>query len=440
MQFVIPLILVSIFSLFISKHLFFRNALHVRFFVGAFLLKVFFSFSLLYLYSNIYTDRSTADVFKYFDDAEILYENFKDDPVVYLQMLSGINDDSELHRAVYEDSCKYWVKAFDYRLFNDNRTIIRFNALLFPFSGGNIYSHSVIMAFLSFLGGYLLFLFFHRKIEINKIVLYFSVFCIPSFLIWTSGLLKEGLVMAGLGLFLFQLQKSVERFSLLRLFQILLSILILALTKYYVLFVIIPASVSYVFACKNGKILKSFIVIHCISFTFLLMNYYVFQIFPFFETIATKQNDFIKMSEALGNVGSFMDVPFLEGTPFEFLKAIPQAIYASFFRPTLWEVHNFLALIPAFENMVILLLLILMVKYRDKNKHFSPEILLSISFVILLFILSGLATPVIGALVRYKAPGLPFLTISVLWYIDLQKIPFLKNLPNIRARAKKLGS
>jgi len=51
-------------------------------------------------------------------------------------------------------------------------------------------------------------------------------------------------------------------------------------------------------------------------------------------------------------------------------------------------------------------------------------------FVLILFILTGIATPVMGAIVRYKVPALPFLLIVFLLIIDkdklLKKIAFLK--------------
>jgi hypothetical protein len=51
-----------------------------------------------------------------------------------------------------------------------------------------------------------------------------------------------------------------------------------------------------------------------------------------------------------------------------------------------------------------------------------------------MFILTGLITPVMGAIVRYKVPALPFLMILLVMLIDkeklIKKIPFLKFLVN----------
>ena len=43
-------------------------------------------------------------------------------------------------------------------------------------------------------------------------------------------------------------------------------------------------------------------------------------------------------------------------------------------------------------------------------------------FVILLFTLIGLTTPILGAAVRYKIPAIPFLVIAFLFILDKQKL------------------
>jgi hypothetical protein len=40
-----------------------------------------------------------------------------------------------------------------------------------------------------------------------------------------------------------------------------------------------------------------------------------------------------------------------------------------------------------------------------------------------LFVLSGIATPVVGALVRYKVPALPFLVIALLLVVKDNAFP-----------------
>ncbi len=49
-----------------------------------------------------------------------------------------------------------------------------------------------------------------------------------------------------------------------------------------------------------------------------------------------------------------------------------------------------------------------------KLKIAQPDVWCCLSFITILFVLIGLTTPVLGALVRYKVPALPFVGIVIL--------------------------
>ncbi len=76
----------------------------------------------------------------------------------------------------------------------------------------------------------------------------------------------------------------------------------------------------------------------------------------------------------------------------------------------------------AAENMLIVGLLIFVVLFAMKKKKVTPFILLCICLVIFLFTLIGLITPVLGAMVRYKVPGLPVLMFLVIYFYDKEKL------------------
>jgi hypothetical protein len=80
----------------------------------------------------------------------------------------------------------------------------------------------------------------------------------------------------------------------------------------------------------------------------------------------------------------------------------------------------------ALENLLIVIILILTIIFYKKPdiKNFT-WFWFCLSFVFILFILCGLTTPVLGALVRYRTPALPFLFILFLTFIDLNRINIL---------------
>ncbi|RKX19990.1 MAG: hypothetical protein DRP35_06755, partial [Candidatus Zixiibacteriota bacterium] len=87
------------------------------------------------------------------------------------------------------------------------------------------------------------------------------------------------------------------------------------------------------------------------------------------------------------------------------------------------DLHSLIMFPPFIENILILGLLCLIIFYRNRlSKEFLPYLFLIISFTLILLILVGLTTPVIGALVRYKVPALPFLFILIFYFLDSPKI------------------
>ena len=98
-----------------------------------------------------------------------------------------------------------------------------------------------------------------------------------------------------------------------------------------------------------------------------------------------------------------------------------------FFRPFPFNINNLLQLFPLIENMLLYLMVlyllfkILFLKIRI-NQDVKNVLWNSLFFITMLFILTGLSTPVIGALVRYKIPGLLFLVIVInLMYDQFKK-------------------
>ena len=78
--------------------------------------------SLIYTYH--YTDRSLADIYKYFDDAKYMYGAVWTSPIDFLSMLTGIGNDTP-HFNLYYDQMNNWFREYESNLYNDNPTLIR---------------------------------------------------------------------------------------------------------------------------------------------------------------------------------------------------------------------------------------------------------------------------------------------------------------------------
>jgi drug/metabolite transporter (DMT)-like permease len=140
------------------------------------------------------------------------------------------------------------------------------------------------------------------------------------------------------------------------------------------------------------------------------------------------------MINATEKVGSRIDIPLLEPDFVSFLKNSPVALFNVMLRPLPGDLNSMIMIPAFFENMLIWLLIVFTaIFFRKKipGEHI-PLIIFCLSFVVILFILTGLTTPVIGAIVRYKAPALPFLFALMFLLMDKDKI--LRYLPKRKSK------
>jgi hypothetical protein len=390
-----------------------------------FVIKVLAAVVLTSIYTQYYGNRIDSDIFKYYDDGEVLFSALEDDPVLYLKLVTGIDgNDPQLNP--YYAGTNFWYKEFDYGLFNENRTMIRFNAIVRLFSFGSVHVHNVFMAFLSLIGLCGIFKIFSTRFKGHKLVLLAAVFLVPSVLLWTSGVLKEGMVMFSMGLLFYALFRIREKHGLtVNIPLALIMAGLLFFTKIYVFISIIPAFLMIVFpeSLNAWKRWTAFFLLHIVLLVAAFNFHHVFPEYNLPEILSTKQNDFINMLDLQENVGSRIEMTRLKPEFSSIAEQVPFAMYNSFCRPHVFEMHNMMAIPAALENLGILILLVLsLIFVRRKWPDANSLLMFSLSFVLVLFIICGLTTPVLGALVRYKTPALPFLVLFLVMIADTERM------------------
>ncbi len=127
--------------------------------------------------------------------------------------------------------------------------------------------------------------------------------------------------------------------------------------------------------------------------------------------------------------GSAIAIDRLEYSVSSFAKIIPQSFFNVLCRPFFLDAHSVLELVASLENLLFLALFIVCFIYRSKIPIDRNLLWLCVFTVLLSFLLIGLTTTVMGAIVRYKVPFMSFLLMIPLLYLDpdsLSKIPFIK--------------
>nr|MBA3706694.1 hypothetical protein [Bacteroidota bacterium] len=333
---------------------------------GIFLLKIIFGLLLWAVYTFYYTDRATADIYKYFDDSKILSDALFTAPVDYFRMLAGIgNNTPEFHH--YYNHMHYWARSVDSSIYNDSHTIIRFNSLVRLFSFGYYNVHTVFICFFSLIGLTAIYKTFIPYLQDKSMELVIAVFLLPSVLFWGSGVLKEGLIFFALGLLIYHFNKLFSIRSVL----ICLAVgLLLALSKFYIWLAIFPGLIFLIWVNKTGSakvFFKYVIVILIITVVGLNIDKFTSIQNPF-VTLSQKQIEFNKLAygnatDAYNNpipvANSAIQINRLEPTLQSFIKNSPQALTNTIFRPFIWELKSPMMLLSGFENVLILVFIIL---------------------------------------------------------------------------------
>lgn len=431
-EILLSLLYTLVFAWIILKSKFFSlQGISKKAVIGVFLLKITAGVLMFFIYSFYYTDRATADIFKYFDDSKVMYDALFKNPLDYFRMLTGIANDSPYFDQYYQQM-NNWYRVFESNIYNDSHTIIRFNAFIRLFSFGYYNVHTVFICFLSLIGQAALYKFFYSFMKDKRRELFFAVFLMPSVVFWGSGVLKEGLLLFAMGMFLYYLGKLLNRKTIIKsIVLIALSTLLLLYTKYYIFIILLPLTLAYVW-CRLTRPRLILLKYAVVLLLFALIGLNIHHIFPGYnvlQIIAQKQNDFVGLAIEMKS-GSLISERLLQPDLGDMLLSFPTAFYNTLVRPYIFEAKSFIMLFAAAENLMILFLIILTLIFSSRKAFALPEFYLVLMFFTGTFILTGLTTPVIGAMVRYKVPAMPFLMISLLFLINKEKL--LKKLPVLK--------
>jgi len=434
MEILLTIFYTSIFIFLIYKFRFFKiDSVSRTAICIVFVLKICAGIFLFCIYTFYYRNRSEADIFKYFDDSRAIHQALHDKPVDYFKMMTGLDNDNAYFDEHYYHQMNNWYRKYFSNTFNDNHIIIRFNAFVRIFSKGFYQVHNVFMNFISLLGLVALFKFFQLTIKGRKNEIFFACFLIPSVIFWGSGVMKEGLLLFGIGFLMYYFHQLIHsKISFKNIFWIIVSVFILRYTKVYILAILFPLLISYYWVEKtsNKNILLKYFSVLFIYLTIVLSIKYISPQNDILKNMILKQSTFINMSESI-KAGSLIKINHLQPNLSSVFTAIPGALYNSVFRPWFFEAHSFMILLNGLENLMFIIICGLSLSCFSKRIKNKNIFIFSIFFVSITFTLIGLITPVIGALVRYKMPVLPFMIIVFILISDKNKLKkFLKFIPS----------
>lgn len=301
---------------------------------------------------------------------------------------------------------------------------------------------NLFFSMLAFSGVWRLFRFFyglyphlHKKLAIA--IIYF-----PTFVFWSSGILKDPVCAAMMGYLSFALysliinKKSVLKNTLVAV----TAAYVLGVVKSYILVSYLPFLLLFILLLKlkslqrlGSKIalISGLVVFSAIGVVAVAdrlqeeMGSLAFD--KITESVKKTQSNFINMAD-LAESSFSLGVEF-DGTTGSLIKMAPLAINATLFRPYIWESKKVSTLLSSLESLA-LMLLTLYVIWRAGPFRFlwsllrDPAILFCFFFSILFALFVGATTLNFGTLVRYKIPCMPFYVIAL--FLVLERVRMIQ--------------
>lgn len=310
------------------------------------------------------------------------------------------------------------------------------------FSFGNYYVNVIFYSFISMFGPVAIYRVMSDVHPGRKIQVLIAVFLIPSFLYWTSGLHKEGLIFLGFSLVIFNFYFGLKnrRISVASIIFILLGLLLVLVLRNFLIVILVPALIAWLVASRLvKKPLAVFAVCYLFFVIFFFTAKYINVNLDFPKAVVAKQKEFVAL---VGN----SSVPMNELQPdfSSFIRNVPQAISLSILRPYLSDVRHILSLAAATETEILLFIFLIFLFWNRRNRARNPNLIfnyfcLFLSFSVLITI--GYVVNNLGAIVRYRSIVLPLLLTPIFCGLNWEKVSSLL-LPNIKTKnnIEKTGS
>lgn len=306
-------------------------------------------------------------------------------------------------------------------------------------STGNYYINVIFYSFITFFGPLAIYRVMSDVFPSAKLPVLLATFLIPSFLYWTSGLHKEGLIFTGISLIIYAIYFGTKekKWGIRRIVSLIIGLLLLLALRNFVFLIIIGAIIAWLLANRKPK--YGLAIFAGTYFVFIILFFTLRYIDPELDlpqAVVDKQKAFLQLLP--GN--STIPTTELSPTAISFLKNIPQAVNLSMIRPFPSDVNHILSLAAAIEIDLLLFLFIVFLFFRKRESRPSNLVLFCVFFSFSLLLAIGFTANNLGAIVRYRSVVIPLLIIPIVARIDWKRIELafnnnIKNKNNINNSA-----
>lgn len=368
-----------------------------------------------------------GDTFMLFNDGEILREIAFNSPAKFINFLffNTYTEPADILDQLSNSNVRAVLQA----------KFICFTNIL---TGGNYWISSIYFSLFAFVGIWYCANTLVKYIPNSNKAASIAFFYFPSFVFWSSGILKESILIGCIGgiiaIFLPIIEIIKRKTYKVEWGKIILGIILTYIVfklKYYYLGAFLPALMAYAITTvliQKMAYLKQYGVIICISiFSFILalatFTHPNLKLDVFLSVLV--ENTFT-MSEQTDTKANLIAYNTLTPDLSSIITNLPKAYWEGTFRPYFGEEGAILKQVAGLENMVFIVFIILStIKIRnfEVKKEYQMLLICGILYIALLTPLLAIAAPNLGTLARYKAGYTPFLVyiFGIVFFNDWKK-------------------
>lgn len=424
--------IVFIFYIFLFNFLFklrrrrYKDPILRKYHAIGFWVKVFSCFA--YSIFILYVSGDTTELY-YPEGLNIYNLILKDNSNSYLLFINAEDFDQTLlfdpkNRGYFNSASNYMVS--------------RLVAIFSFFTLGKFMAINLFFSMFAFTGAWRLFRFFYEQYPQFHRAFVIAILYLPTFVFWSSGILKDPLCTGALGWFtyscyhMFYDKKNIVKDAAIAL----TAAYIIIILKVYIIVSYLPFFTLFLIF-KKAEFIKS-------KFAILILSLLIGSMIGFTQlsesadkalgayaskgltnSIITYQNHFAVQYPSESSAFS-LGVEF-DGSISSLLKMAPAAITATLYRPFIWESRNISMLFSSIESLLFILFTLFVI-YKVGIKNFAktiisnPIIMYCLLFSLIFALFVGASTLNFGTLVRYKIPGTPFYVIALFLILYLNPI------------------
>jgi len=292
--------------------------------------------------------------------------------------------------------------------------------------GPSKYAVCIAFAMLSLCGKIAMYRAFRANVDLRyRPPAAVATLFLPSFVFWSSGLIKEALAVAGFGWSLLGLHLWIREGRTATGWALIVAgAAPILLFKAYILFPLALAGGAWYYwsrSLRRGRvrIRPAYLAIAMLlglGGIVVLGDY-----FPSYsvDSFGVRASELQHVGRSLRGGSSYAlagDAPTTIAGQFVYA---PAALFTSLFRPVIFEVHNLLMLANAIETTVLTLLFLRVLFRRNlgvvrQQLANDPFLIFCLVFVVAFGIAVGLASTNLGTLSRYRSPLVPFFALLLL--------------------------